>query len=284
MSKYIISLSTIPPRFDQLGPTLDSLLAQTVPPEKVLLYIPRSYKRFPEYDGHLPKVPEGVEIRITDTDFGPASKVLPAVQEFRDAGVDIFFGDDDQIYPPFLVERMLAARAHKPDACIAVCGALFVASEGKKRSFAHTPRWVRKWRITDVPYQLRYFVEWSVTKARGQHFTQPPRNSTLRPGYADGFEGYLGALVRPHFFPEACFDVPEFAFPVDDIWLSGHLTYAGHPTWVIGGRKEPLLEARVTDYGFNEHALFLSLFGGKDRYQIEDIVVQYFRDTFGIWR
>ena len=47
----IISLSTIPSRFDKIGPTLESLLAQSAKIDEIRIYIPKSYLRFPEYDG-----------------------------------------------------------------------------------------------------------------------------------------------------------------------------------------------------------------------------------------
>lgn len=43
-SPTIITLSSIPPRFHPLGATLNSLLAQRLPAQEVLLYIPRSYQ------------------------------------------------------------------------------------------------------------------------------------------------------------------------------------------------------------------------------------------------
>jgi hypothetical protein len=36
----IISLTTIPPRFDNLYITIDSILAQTILPDKILINIP----------------------------------------------------------------------------------------------------------------------------------------------------------------------------------------------------------------------------------------------------
>ncbi|TKZ20546.1 glycosyltransferase family 2 protein [Shimia litoralis] len=283
MSQCIVSLSSIPPRFDRIGPTLDSLLAQTVTPDRIILYIARTYRRFPEYDGQLPKVPDGVEIRVLDQDYGPATKVLPAAKEFAGTDTEIFFGDDDQIYPPHLIERLLASRAKHPQACLAVCGAQFPPVPGTVRTYEEHPRWLRKWRVLDVPFQLRMFGVWLGARLTGRHFIEPPRRSTLRPGYADGFQGYLGVLVRPEFFPQESYDIPEFAFPVDDVWLSGQLTRAGHPTWVVGGWGEPNLESRVTDYGFDQNALFLNQFDGKGRGELDAAVVRYFRETYGIW-
>ncbi len=59
MSKIIVSLSTIPPRFGEIRPTLDTLLDQSAPADQVLLYIPHRYRRFPDWDGTLPSGTSG---------------------------------------------------------------------------------------------------------------------------------------------------------------------------------------------------------------------------------
>src|SRR4051794_32719177 len=61
-SLRIISLSTIPPRFDRLAPTLKSLVEQSGAIDEIRLYIPKRYRRFPDYDGSVPSVPDGITI------------------------------------------------------------------------------------------------------------------------------------------------------------------------------------------------------------------------------
>ena len=79
----IISLSAIPARFPKIGPILDSLVNQTAQVDKILLYIPNSYRRFPDWDGSLPDVPEGVEIRRTDDDIAVGiAKFLGGAKHF----------------------------------------------------------------------------------------------------------------------------------------------------------------------------------------------------------
>jgi hypothetical protein len=65
----IVSLTAISSRFAGFTPTLKSLLAQGADP--VQLHIPRSYRRLPDWDGNLAKVPAGISIVRCDTDFGP---------------------------------------------------------------------------------------------------------------------------------------------------------------------------------------------------------------------
>ena len=78
MSKLVVSLSSIPPRFAELAPTLNSLVNQSADIAGVYLYVPESYRRFPEWDGSLPDVPAGVEVRRCAEDWGPATKILGA--------------------------------------------------------------------------------------------------------------------------------------------------------------------------------------------------------------
>ncbi len=89
--RHIISLTAIPPRFADLGLTLHSLLRQKSRPEAVELWIPHSYRRFPQWGGGLPDVPEGVTLRRVDVDYGPATKVLPALRERRGQAVEILY-------------------------------------------------------------------------------------------------------------------------------------------------------------------------------------------------
>ena len=72
----IISLSTIPARFSKIYPVLENLQARTLKIDEIRLYVPRKFRRFPDYGGELPDVPKGVRILRADEDLGPVSKVL----------------------------------------------------------------------------------------------------------------------------------------------------------------------------------------------------------------
>ena len=78
-NQLVISLTAIPPRFPYLRETLQSLLNQKARVSSVNLYLPRNYRRFAWDPSVLPEVPQGVNIRLVDQDYGPATKVLPAV-------------------------------------------------------------------------------------------------------------------------------------------------------------------------------------------------------------
>nr|MDJ0827496.1 glycosyltransferase family A protein [Rhodobacter sp.] len=143
----VITLSSVPPRFGKIGATLESLAGQGA--EKVLLYIPETYRRFPDWDGTLPKVPEGVEIRRLDEDFGPATKVLGAAREFRRQDVDLLFCDDDQRYGPGWAQTFLDLKARHPGAVIATLGFHAYDAAGGSRARDLQPRALRRWRVTE---------------------------------------------------------------------------------------------------------------------------------------
>ena len=97
------------------------MLQQTLRPEAVELYIPMAYRRFPDWGGALPLVPEGVRIIRSTQDFGPATKILPAARAYRGDKVELIYADDDQFYAPDWAAGFLAARKLHPHA--ALCAA-----------------------------------------------------------------------------------------------------------------------------------------------------------------
>ena len=116
--RTIISLTSIPPRFSYLSETLNSLVNQTADIEDIILYIPRKYKRF-EYDlDDLPQVPSEIKICITEQDFGPATKILPAAREYAEKDVAIIFCDDDKIYDPNWAGRLINAAQKQLDCAV----------------------------------------------------------------------------------------------------------------------------------------------------------------------
>jgi hypothetical protein len=103
--KVIVSLTSIPSRFDKLGPILESLTRQTC--HEVWLNIPRKYNRFPEWDGQVPEFshPKVVLNRDCD-DFGPGTKFIgPALKLLPDDL--IVYVDDDTAYDDRLVTNLL---------------------------------------------------------------------------------------------------------------------------------------------------------------------------------
>jgi hypothetical protein len=274
MTRHVITLSAIPPRFDRLRPALQSLLRQSVRAEEIRLFIPHRYRRFPEWDGVLPEVPRGVEICRVEEDFGPATKLLPALEAFAGEDVDILFCDDDMIAPRHWARRFLRERAHQPEACLCVCG---WDAPGVKRESALQPRAERNPVTWDIPYHLRWAWRWAMRKA-GRERGFIGRHQFRRSGYLDVFEGFGGVMVRPEFFDARVFDIPKVAFAVDDVWLSGMAMVAGHPTWAMAHAPQP-----SAGPGSGRAALLTSVVEGAGRDESNLAAIAHLRRAYGIW-
>lgn len=274
----IISLSSVPPRFAELGPTLQSLLQQTADVDHILLYIPYTYRRFPDWDGRLPEVPDGVEIRRTVADLGPGTKVLAAARDFRGVDCEIVFCDDDRRYHPRMAEQFLRVRQTRKGCCIANLGFLLDDNAPNSAEAAFQPRVKRSWRITDVDFQLRYLLREIRAGRRWREVDAPWRRVYKKSGYVDIFEGCGGAMVRPEFFDDATFDIPPVLWTVDDVWLSGSMARQGVPIWLRGNQFPP------EETGAQHHApLVKSVVDGADRTTANAQAIRYFQDTYGIW-
>lgn len=278
MRPYVISLSTIPPRFHLLAATLKTLVRQTVKPQDIIVNIPLSYRRFPDWDGTLPDVPDGVTIHRCADDFGPATKLLPTLTMFRDQDIDILFCDDDMDYRPEWAGWFLKQRARRPEACISLCGGYIDGIRPKDRKAMPKPRPLYFMAVINPELRLRRAVH-----AFGRRFLGWPdkfigRRLFLTAGYADLFQGFGGVMIRPHFFDEGVFDIPKQLWAVDDWWLSGNAIKNGHPVWVIPRRPEPDSHPHSAT-----EALTDAVFDGRDRGESNAFAESYLRERFGIW-
>ncbi len=274
----IVSLSSIPSRFDKLGPTLDCLLSQTAQIDRILLHIPESYRRFPDWDRVLPDVPEGVEIVRVPRDLGPATKVLYAAKAFRGQDVDILLCDDDRRYKPNWAQAFVAGRAEHPDACIAIAG--FEADRyGQSAMRDRTqPRARTRSRALDLGFQAKMVKEFLFPPVERKYLREPTRRLFRASGYVDCFEGFGGALVRPEFFDDAAFEIPDVVWAVDDVWLSGCLARRGVPIWVLADEYDTQhTPAGITD------ALHKAEIEGADRDAANKAAIAYFQQTYGVW-
>jgi len=269
MDRLIISLTTIPPRFKVIHETLESLAAQTTRVEAIHLYLPHQYRRFEYEKREVPAVPQGVTVRFIDTDFGPATKVLPAVRDYRSQDVHILFCDDDKAYDPDWARRFLEASRQHPGCCIVEEGGQ--VSDYSTHSFSGIcqPRAVR--REKDLGYRIKRLITLGRWKPR----------KTVSSGYVDILEGWGGVMVRPEFFSEAAFSIPDILWTVDDIWLSGQLALNKIPIWLNA-------DGDIRTKGNTDEVTAASLrkfvYKGHGRTEANQLCTDYFRETHGIWR
>ncbi|MDF0596170.1 glycosyltransferase family 2 protein [Psychromarinibacter halotolerans] len=274
----IISLSSIPSRFDKLEPTLTCLLRQDAQIDAIQLHIPWKYRRFPDWDGVLPDVPKGVEIVRVEEDLGPATKVLFAAQAHRGQDVDIILCDDDRRYKPHWAQTYIDARRDHPDCCLAIAG--FEADRYGQSQMKNRiqPRAKRRSRGMDWGFQLKMAWEFLFPPVERKYLREPTRRLFRQSGYVDCFEGFAGAMVRPEFFDDEAFDIPPVVWTVDDVWLSGHLARMNVPIWIIAGQHD----TQHTPAGISD-ALYMAEIEGADRDEANKRCIAYLRDTYGIW-
>ena len=117
--RLIASLTSYPARIDYVHIAVRALMRQTCPPDEIWLWLAR--EQFP--DGKLPDsltalIPHGLQIRWTDDDTKGHKKVLPAVAIQQPNELIVSF-DDDIIYAPRVIERLMKTHREHPD-CVVV--------------------------------------------------------------------------------------------------------------------------------------------------------------------
>ena len=204
-SDVIVGLTTIPSRLPFLAPTLKSLLLQTVPPAKILLHLPMHSRR-EEVEYSVPPELEGLQVIqiVRCPDWGPATKILPALLD-SDPDQRIVAVDDDRIYRPTLLQNLLEASERHPETAVGCFGVIVPLDRIDRR----------KGLLGRTIEGLRY--------GRGVSL----RGSRLRnPLPVDILHGYGGVMVRPCFFDlDRLADLqgaPEAAWLEDDTWFAAH--------------------------------------------------------------
>lgn len=277
-SKIVVSLTTIPPRFADLGRTLDGILKQSLRPDSIEVTIPRNYRRFPAHNFCLPSVPEGVDLIISDEDLGPASKILPCAKRYRGEQVRIVYCDDDRIPHKSWLQSLVQASNEKPFNAIASCGTDLDRLGITDPVDQILPRATRRRSIVDPVYRFQRLIQVAHGIIRGETLPKPGRNPFSKDGFVDVAEGLGGVLVYPSFFDDLCFDIPKVIWAVDDIWLSGCLERQGIKIWGTSKCKVP-----TEHHGGQYSALAQSVIEDADRHKANIECIRYMQRTYGIW-
>jgi hypothetical protein len=123
--KVVISLTTLPDRYDILLKTLESLHNQIVKADTIYLTLPliakRLNKKYPALPKHMEKLCTVVRC---DVDYGPICKIYGALEKETDPDTIIITVDDDVIYPKDFIKIMVEKSDLKPGACITGSGVL----------------------------------------------------------------------------------------------------------------------------------------------------------------
>jgi len=276
--KVILSLSTIPPRFGMLGMSLNSLINQKRKADEIHVYIPKTYKRFPEHNFCIPDVPEGVSVKIIDHDYGPATKALPCAKAYRGTNTRIIYGDDDRFADTSWLDNMLKCSDERPEDVIVSSG-MTLQNYGlmlKNQNFL--PRAKRAKVKYDFEYLARRLVQKFFETTTSKSRIKPARCNYSSSGYVDIALGVGGVSVRADFFDESFFEIPEILWPEDDIWLSGNYLRQGRGIWASNKIRFP-----VDSGASNTSGLAFSIINGKDRNKTALDGILYMQELYDIW-
>lgn len=267
MSQIIVTLTTIPSRINYIQTTIDSILNQTLKPNKIELYIPKEYKKRSLGKINLDELPVGCEIIFCENDYGPATKILPALKKYENQDVILIYCDDDRIYEKNWIKRLISQSKNYPNDCITDEGAnigwyLFRGWESKNR------------------FKYRFFriLSLGLWKLKVKQFSKE-ENLT------DTAMGYGGILVKPKFFPAKVFDIPDLLWTVDDIWLSGMMTKNGINIRITAHKvrsKEVTLQQNQK--AIKDSALTTYVYKGFNREDLNCLAIKYFIDNYKIWK
>ena len=134
--QVFIGLTTTPKRIHTILPTLQSLLAQSMPADEIILSVPeklsRTGERFPEIPAAVQKLADEGKIHIARTrDHGPATKFVGAAQAANEAGAQdsfVIWCDDDILYSPRMVQALVENCPDK--AAMGLCGFFMSGEKG----------------------------------------------------------------------------------------------------------------------------------------------------------
>ncbi len=263
----IISLTTIPPRLRHIGPVVASLLEQDLPAAEVILWLPRAYRRFPDWDGTVPMLPRGLRIERTERDFGPGTKVLPAIAAFRGTGAQILFCDDDRTCPPGWHAAFAAVRAERPEDALAVMGEEIADISPDLRP----PGRARRRR----PWKRAARSDWLASLPELPAGLPVTRHS----GYVDIFQGMGGVMLGADWLTDEVFDIPDPVWGHDDLWLSAMCEASGRGIWCDARLPSPVTLPCLRAINPLLHAVI----DGRDRAAMTSEGIALMRRMLGIW-
>lgn len=210
-SRIVVSMSTRPDRLlhsDQLKPTIQSILDQDPPPDKVYLNVPQGENK---RTGQVYTVPEdikripGLTLLRDIVDIGPLTKLYPALEVETAPDTIVITVDDDKLYPPYLLRVLAWHLEHSTKTAVGCCG----------WSIMWTPEYW--WHVT-VPYFVR----------QGQGV------------YTDVLQGVCGNGYKRGFFNVTELkQTPNACYTVDDLWVAGYLGTHGVKKALVANRMDP---------------------------------------------
>lgn len=183
------SLTTFPARIKEVKYAIKSIMLQTTPPDRVVLWLAES--QFPEKqvpENLTPFIGHGLEVRFCE-DLRSHKKYYYALQEQQPNELVVTF-DDDIIYHPHSIERLLEQHTKYPD-CI-VCNSAHIIT-------------------FDADGNVNDYHKWGTTS---DGIAQP--SMILSPLTGSGCMYPYGMLTEEAFDKEK---IKSLAFTADDLWI-----------------------------------------------------------------
>lgn len=115
----VVSLTSYGDRLRRTHITLESIARGSVRPGRLVLWL--------DPDEDLSTLPvalrrlvrRGLEVRLSPWDIGPHKKYLPVVSEQTAPSIPLVTADDDVLYPPWWLSRLLGAAQRSPGEVVA---------------------------------------------------------------------------------------------------------------------------------------------------------------------
>lgn len=240
----IVSLTSFPARISYVYLTIESLLHQSVLPEKIILWL--SKEQFVDEN----TVPERLrelqnkvfQIRYVEGDIRSHKKYYYSFMEFP--GKTVITTDDDIVYPPLLIEQLLGVSKLFPQAIVA--------------NIAH--------KLTYSNGLLNSYSQWLESK---------PLESSDNVQIGAG-----GVLYPPHCLFGDCLKLElsqSLAPSVDDLWLNAMARLKG--TSVVKGiNKNAFLPIVIKD---NQRLTSTNVYQNKNDEQLKQIRAYYSKTNYG---
>jgi hypothetical protein len=242
--QIFVTLTTSPQRIAHIAPTIDSIMQQSVKPDKIMLNLPHVFKRNNTRFTTLPTfLTDNPYVQINwCEDMGPATKLLGALPAVHNPDAMMIVIDDDiAFYPDFIAKFMRYARTFSEAA------------------------------LTGSPLRM------GVPMQSRQFFT-PSRDPTLPVISSEFVEGYTGIVVRRKFMDEFdysdVFNSPPSCYRGDDFVFSNHLRKRNIPILAL---PDIVSTIRILDLGLHGDALHLGA-GGESHGHDYDDCATYFRN------
>lgn len=119
--KVLVSLTSYPARLPTVFLAIESLLNQTLKPDRIILWLSKTEVDAADIPASLIKLQSrGLDIRFVDENIKSYKKLVYAVETFSDHHIVTF--DDDMMCPKWFLQRLYHTHRQHPDCLVAYRG------------------------------------------------------------------------------------------------------------------------------------------------------------------